>query len=63
MTAVTDLSPGTVLVAGTTGWRYTITSVDEQTVVARGPKGPLRVGRDELQRDVAREDVEVRDDE
>ena len=36
MTVVADVSPGTVLVAGATGWRYTVTGGDDDTVVARG---------------------------
>ena len=62
MPAVTDLSPGTVLVAGSTGWRYTVVREDAvgNEIVARGPHGVLTVPRDELLRDVARGKIEVR---
>lgn len=60
MNDVADLSPGTVLVAGTTGWRYTVESETADHVVARGPHGVLRVRRDELQRAIASGSVGVR---
>lgn len=56
---VADISPGTVLVAGSTGWRYRVLAVSDDDVVARGPRGTLRVGRRELQRDIARGRVGV----
>jgi hypothetical protein len=57
---VADISPGTVLVAGSTGWKYTVQSVTDGTVVASGPRGPLTVGVDELQQDIARGAIDVR---
>lgn len=57
---VADVSPGAVLVAGATGWRYRVTNVEDGTVVARGPRGPLTVAMDDLQRDIARGMIEVR---
>jgi len=52
MNRVADISPGTVLVAGFTGRRYVVQSVDEDEglVYVRGlPALPM----DELQRDIA----------
>ena len=38
---VADLSPGSVLIAGTTGWRYRVQAADPEAdrVVLRGPHG------------------------
>jgi hypothetical protein len=40
---VANLSPGTVLVAGSTGWRYRVQAADQEAdrVVLRGPYGSL----------------------
>ena len=45
MPAVTDLSPDTVLVAGSSGWRYTVIREDivGNEIVARGRRGLLTV--------------------
>lgn len=56
---VADLSPGSVLKAGTTGWKYTVQGESETRVVLSGPQGSLAVDRDELQRDIARGAVQV----
>jgi hypothetical protein len=56
---VTDLSPGTVLIAGSSGWRYTVTTDGDESVSLRGPHGPQTVPRDELQRDIARGMIRV----
>ena len=58
---VTDLSPGTALVAGSTGWRYTVTTERPAAnkVVLRGPRGPLTVPRDELLTNIADGKIEV----
>ena len=52
---VADLSPGTVLIAGSTGWRYRVQAVDRlaDRVVLCGPRGSLSVGYSELQRGIA----------
>lgn len=60
MTDVVDLSPGTVLRAGTTGWTYRVQGESDERVVLSGPQGSLAVDRAELQRDIARGKVEVR---
>jgi hypothetical protein len=41
---VADLSPGTVLIAGSTGWRYRVQAADQEAdrVVLRGPRGRSR---------------------
>ena len=43
---VADLSPGSVLIAGTTGWRYRVQAADPEAdrVVLRGPHGSLSAG-------------------
>lgn len=59
-TKVSDLSPGTVLVAGTTGWRYTVTDIEGEKVYAKGPMGAIPpVTKDELQREIASGKIEV----
>jgi hypothetical protein len=52
---VADLSPGTVLVAGSTGWRYRVQGVDRgaDRVILCGSRGSLAVGYNELQRGIA----------
>ena len=57
---VADLSPGSVLVAGTTGWRYRVQAADPEAdrVVLRGPHGPLSVDHREIQRDIASRKIE-----
>ena len=57
---VADLSPGSVLVAGTTGWRYRVQAADPEAdrVVLRGPHGPLSVGHREIQRDITSRKIE-----
>jgi hypothetical protein len=59
MTDVADLSPGTVLRAGTTGWTYRVQADNGDRVIVSGPNGSMGVDRDELQRDIARGTVEV----
>ena len=61
MTDVADLSPGSVLVAGTTGWRYRVESSDPEAdrVVLRGPHGALSAGYREIQRGIANGRIEV----
>ena len=58
---VANLSPGTVLIAGTTGWRYRVQAADRSAdrVVLCGPRGSLSVGYSELQRAIANGYVEV----
>jgi len=55
-TVVVDLSPGTVLVARSTGWRYRVQATDQDAdrVVLCGPRGSLAASFRELQRDIAR---------
>ena len=57
---VADLSPGSVLIAGTTGWRYRVQTADSEAdrVVLRGPHGPLSVGHREIQRGIANGRIE-----
>ena len=52
---VADLSPGTVLVAGSTGWRYRVQAVDRSAdrAILCGPRGSLAVGYGKLQRGIA----------
>jgi len=52
---IADLSPGTVLVARSTGWRYRVQAVDHDAdrVILCGPRGSLSVGYSELQRGIA----------
>jgi xanthine dehydrogenase iron-sulfur cluster and FAD-binding subunit A len=59
---VADLSPGTVLVAGSTDWRYRVQAADQEAdrVVLRGPHGSLSVGYEDLQRSIANGHVGVR---
>jgi hypothetical protein len=57
---VADLSPGTEIVSGSTGWEYTVETLKEETVIVRGPNGPLEVDRDELQKNIANGIVGVR---
>jgi hypothetical protein len=54
-TTVADLSPGTVLLARSTGWRYRVQASDRDAdrVVLCGPRGSLAVGYGELQRGIA----------
>jgi len=61
-TTVADLSPGTVLVAQATGWRYRVQATDVGTdrVVLYGPRGSLAVGYSELQRGIANGRIGVR---
>ena len=61
-TTVADLSPGTLLVARTTGWRYRVQAADVETdrVVLCGPRGSLAVGCGELQRGIASGQIGVR---
>jgi hypothetical protein len=58
---VADLAPGSVLVAGATGWRYRVQAADPEAdrVVLRGPRGALAVGYRELQRGIASGKIEV----
>ena len=54
MTEVVDLSPGTVLVAGTTGWQYVVVWNDGEQVGVRGPRGMLSpISHSDLQQDIA----------
>jgi len=59
MTDVTDLSAGSRLRAGTTGWTYRVVSESADSVRLDGPRGPVVVSRDELQADIARGKIEV----
>ena len=61
-TTVADLSPGTLLVARTTGWRYRVQAADVETdrVVLCGPHGSLAVGYGDLQRGIASGRIGVR---
>ena len=54
-TVVADLSPGTVLLARSTGWRYRVqaTDVESDRVIVHGPRESLAVGYGELQRGIA----------
>lgn len=54
-TVVADLSPGTVLVARSTGWSYRVQAADRDAdrIVLRGPRGSLAVGYNELQHGIA----------
>ena len=58
---VADLSPGSVLIAGSTGWRYRVQAADPETdrVVLRGPHGSLSAGYREIQRGIANGQIEV----
>ena len=58
---VADLSPRSVLIAGTTGWRYRVQAADPEAdrVVFRGPRGSLAVGYGELQHGIASGKIEV----
>jgi hypothetical protein len=64
-TVVADLSPGTVLVARSTGWRYRVQAVDPNTdrVILCGPRGSLAVSYQETQRDIANSRIGVRGSE
>ena len=54
MTEVVDLLPGTVLIVGTTGWRYVVVWNDGEQVGVRGPRGLLPpISHDDLQQDIA----------
>lgn len=57
---VCDISPGTELVAGSSGWQYTVASVSDGTVTLQGPRGPLTTTEEELQREIAEGNVVVR---
>lgn len=59
MTHDIDVSPGTKLKAGTTGDVYTVQSVSDDHVSARGPTGPVTVDRDELEDDIDDGRIEV----
>lgn len=59
MQDVVDLSPGTRLRAGTTGWTYRVQAEGDDRVVVSGPNGSMGIDRDELQRDIARGNIEV----
>ena len=59
MTDVADVSPGTVLRATTSGFRYRVQGESDDRVVLCGPRGSLGVNRDALQRDIARGKIEV----
>ena len=61
-TTVADLSPGTLLVARTTGWRYRVQAADSESdrVILCGPRGSLAVGYGELQRGIASGQIGVR---
>jgi hypothetical protein len=59
MRDVVDLSPGTQLRAGTTGWIYTVQGESDERVIVSGPRGSMGVDRDELQQRIARGRVEV----
>ena len=58
---VADLSTGSVLIAGTTGWRYRVQAADPEAdrVVLRGPRGSLSAGYREVQRGIANGRIEV----
>jgi hypothetical protein len=60
-TAVADLSPGTVLVARSTGWHYRVRAADSEAnrVVLCGPRGSLAVGYGDLQRGIANGRIRV----
>ena len=60
-TVVADLSPGTVLVARSTGWRYRVQAVDPgaDRVVLCGPHGSLATSYQEIQCDIARGQIGV----
>ena len=61
-TVVADLSPGTVLLARSTGWRYRVQAADveDNCVVLCGPRGSLAVGYGDLQRGIASGRIGVR---
>jgi hypothetical protein len=61
VTDIADLSPGSVIIAGSTGWRYRVQAADLEAdrVVLRGPHGSLSAGYRELQRDIANGKIEV----
>jgi len=61
MTDVADLSPGSIVVAGSTGWRYRVQASDPEAdrVVLRGPCGTLGVSYREIQRGIANGRIEV----
>ena len=58
---IADLSPGSVLVAGTTGWRYRVQAADPEAdrVVLRGPNGSLSAGYREIQHGIANGRIKV----
>jgi hypothetical protein len=61
VTDVADLSPGSILIAGSTGWRYRVQAADpeDDRVVLRGPRGSLSAGYREIQRNIASGKIEV----
>jgi len=59
MRSVADLSAGTRLRAGSTGWTYTVQACSDGRVVLSGPRGSLGVDHDELQRDIMGGKVQV----
>ena len=61
MTDVADLSPGSILIAGSTGWRYRVQAAapEDDAIVLRGPHGSLSAGYREIQLDIASGKIEV----
>lgn len=57
---VSDLSPGTVLVARTTEWEYTVQELTDDEVVAEGPHGVIRVRHEDVQADIADGAIQVK---
>jgi len=58
---VVDLSPGVVLVARSTGWRYRVQAVDRDAdrVILCGPRGSLTADYAEIQRGIANQRIGV----
>ena len=59
---VAGLSPGNVIIAGSTRWHYRIGDVDrdDDRVVLCGPLGSLVIGYEKLQRRIENGKIEVR---